>query len=181
MRRLVATVVFAGVLLGASPALAQMKAQGIYIGGALGLGTVKQTIEEVDVIDDASFGLKLIGGYRMKFFALELDYRNLGTAKGAVEGVETRTTGFVASLMAMIPLGPVDLLGRGGTFIHNVNAVLDPGAGQGEDEVKDTTFIYGFGLAVRLGSLSIRGEAEKLDIATHESTWLYSAGLTLAF
>ena len=179
MRRLVTTVLLTGILLGASPAFAQTKAQGIYIGAALGLGTVKQTIEEVEVIDDATFGLKLIGGFRSKFLAVEFDYRNLGTAKGIVDGVQTRTTGFVASLVAMIPVGPIDLLGRGGVFIHNVNTVLNPGDGEGV--LKDTTPVYGFGLAFRLGSLSLRGEAERLDIATQDTTWLYSAGVTVAF
>lgn len=177
MRRFAATFVLAGLMLAAVPTLAH--AQGLYLGGALGVGTIKESIEGVSVIDDATFGVKLIAGYRAGFLAIEVDYRNLGTAKGVASGVETRTTGFTASLLGILPLGPVDVFARGGAFVHDIKLTLDPSAAQ--DELKDTTFLYGVGLAFHLGPITLRGEGEKLDIATQDTTWMYSLGATVAF
>jgi hypothetical protein len=161
----------------ADSALAQgegMKAQGIYIGGAVGGGFLKT---DDGFFDDASVAWKGMLGFRTKFFALETDYRHLGSITGALSGVKSKTKGFQASGLLMIPVGPVDLYGRGGAFFWK-NTIT---AGSLDTEIDGTDFAWGGGVALRLGSFSLRAEYERAEIEELDKPWIATLGMTIAF
>ena len=161
----------------ADSALAQgggMKAQGFYIGGAIGGGFLKT---EDGFFDDASVAWKGLAGFRTKFFAIEGDYRHLGSITGALEGVKSKTTGFQASGLLMLPVGPVDFYGRGGAFFWK-NEVT---AGTAVTELDGTSFAWGGGIALRLGSFSLRAEYERAEIEELANPWIATLGATIAF
>lgn len=170
-------IVLAIGLLYAQPALAQgggIRAQGVYIGAAAGGGWLKTADGEFDDVDVA---YKFIGGYRARHFAIEIDYRSLGSVSGALEGLQSKTTGYQPSALLMLPLGPVDIYGRGGAFFwKNKVSVGDISA-----EIDGTAFGFGGGLALRVGSFSLRAEYEKELIEELNNPWLATLGFTIAF
>ena len=175
MRKLPLFLTVVLCLLVADSALAQMKAQGVYIGGAVGGGFLKT---DDGAFDDASVAWKGLVGFRTKFFAIEGDYRHLGSIVGALEGIKSKTSGFQGSGLLMIPVGPVDIYGRGGAFFwKNEIKVSD----ENVLDTEGTDFAWGGGLALRLGSFSLRAEYERAEIEELDKPWIATLGMSVAF
>lgn len=176
MRKLLLPLFAVAVLfLYAAPAQAQaLKAQGPYIGGAVGGGWLQTEDGE---FDDVTTAWKVLSGFRSRFFAFEVDYRNLGSVKGALEGVQSNTKGIQSSMLLILPAGPIDIYGRGGAFFWK-NKVT---AGDVSAEIDGTAFGYGGGLALRLGSFALRAEYEKELISELNDPWMATGGITIAF
>jgi hypothetical protein len=165
----------------AAPAAAQgkLKAEGFYIGASGGLGLTKLDIDEINLLDDSSVAWKAITGYRSRNFAMEFDYRSLSEVKAIFPGSELTASakGFATSALLILPLGPVDLYGRGGVW----RASTKVGFGADIVEDKQWAWMYGAGLAVRIGSFSLRAEYERPSLEAISNLHIVTGGFTVAF
>lgn len=179
MKRLWGITALSTILLYATPAAAQMAASGPYIGGAIGGATVKLDLNEINLIDDTALAWKVLAGYRWKNFAIEADYRAMEKLTAVFPGsdVTSRTRGFQGSALLFLPVGPVDFFGRAGAF----RWTLETGLANVIEETTGTDFAYGGGIALRIGSASLRAEYERSQIEGLTNPHMITAGVTLAF
>ncbi len=86
---------------------------------------------------------------------------------------DAKTTGWDAFGVLTLALGPIDFFGKVGAIAWDIEV----------DTFKetDTDLAYGLGLALRLGSFSVRGEYERFDIADTDEVGMYSIGLAYMF
>lgn len=160
-----------------SPALADENS-GLYVG--VGLGDFSNEIDSLDDVDidfdaddDAS---RIFAGWRFnRFFALQLDYSDLGETNQAINllNVSADTTALAPSLVGTLPLGPVELFAKAGIAFYDLEISLD------NDVVFDESgndVVYGAGVGFTLlDRLSLRLEYEVYDIsefADSEAVWL---------
>jgi len=155
-----------------------MKAAGIYFGGAVGTGHLTS---QAGLFDGSAVAWKGMAGFRSKFFALEADYRDMGSIKagGIASGLKNKTKGFQTSALLILPIGPIDIYGRGGVFFWKNKTTL--GNGNLDAELSGTDFGWGGGLGFRLGSFGVRLEYEKAEISQINKPWMATIGATLAF
>jgi len=163
-------------------ALAQggkLGAQGVYIGGSAGVGLTKLDFNQINLLDDSSLVWKAVAGYRWRYFALELDYRSLSQVKAVFPGSEVtaESKGFTGSLLLILPLGPIDLFGRGGG--HRATSTV--GLGNNLVETKEWVLLYGGGLGFRVGSFALRFEYERVDLEAIAQLNQVTGGFTIAF
>ena len=165
----------------AEPALAQgkLKAEGLYIGASGGLGLTKLDVEEINLLDDSSVAWKVVSGFRSRNFAMEFDYRSLSEVKAIFPGSELTASakGFAGSALLILPLGPVDLYGRGGVW----RATSKVGFGEDIEELKEWAWMYGGGLAFRIGSFALRVEYERPSLELISELHQVTGGFTIAF
>jgi len=166
----------------AEPALAQggkLKAQGFYIGGSAGVGLTKLDFDEINLLDDSALVWKAVAGFRWRYFAIEGDYRALSSVSAVFPGSEltAESKGFTGSLLLILPVGPIDIFGRGGG--HHATSTV----GFGEDlaETKEWVLVYGGGLGFRVGSFALRVEYERLDLEAISELNQVTGGFTVAF
>jgi OOP family OmpA-OmpF porin len=188
----------AGVLLVlmAGPALAQRdddrndldNPQGAYIGA--GVGDFSAAVDEIDAIDDVDDvgidfsdgdnAMKLFGGYRFnRFWAVQADYVDFGESSGAVSPSVRGTSdvqGIAPSVVATLPIGPVELFGRVGMMFYEVDLNLTGGRvvdESGED------LVWGAGIGIDVAErFNIRLEYEEIDIERldeSDAVWLSAA------
>ena len=181
MRRLWGIVVLVALLGCASPALAQgsLAAEGLYISGSVGAALIRLDLDEINLIDDTTIAWKAGAGYRARYFAIEIDYRSLSKLTTIFPGADltSRTTGLQASMLLILPAGPLDIFGRGGWFrwAHETGIAADI------TEMKGTNFAYGAGVALRLGTFSLRAEYERFQVDFLRDLQMVSAGITIGF
>lgn len=166
----------------AEPALAQggkLQAQGFYIGGSGGVGLTKLDFDEINLLDDSALLWKAVAGVRWRYFALEFDYRSLSQVKAVFPGSEltAKSKGFTGSLLLILPVGPIDLFGRGGGH----RATTTVGFGDDLNETKEWVLVYGGGLGIRMGSFALRFEYERLDLEAITELNQLTGGFTIAF
>lgn len=153
---------------------------GFYLGGAIGRGAVQ--VEEAGVeFDGNDTGFKVIAGFRpLDFFAVEVNYVDLGTAEDDVLGVNVQadTTGIDAFAVLHLPISVVDLFAKAG-LISWEQELSASGLGSGDDSGED--FAYGVGAQVRFGSLAGRLEYERFEIQDTDTVDMISLGLTWTF
>lgn len=175
IRATIAALIFS---LASLPALAADN--GFYLGGAIGQGAVQ--VEEAGVkFDGDDTGFKVIAGFRpLNFFAVELNYVDLGTAEDNVLGVNIQadTAGIDAFAVLFLPITAVDLFAKAG-LISWEQDVSASGFGSGNDSGED--FAYGVGAQIRFGSLAGRLEYERFEIQDTDTVDMISLGLTWTF
>ena len=164
--------------LASLPALAADN--GFYLGGAIGQGAVQ--VEEAGVeFDGDDTGFKVIAGFRpLDFFAVEVNYIDLGTAEDDVLGVNIQadTTGIDAFAVLFLPIIAVDLFAKAGVISWDQD-ISATGFGSGNDSGED--FAYGVGAQIRFGSLAGRLEYERFEIQDTDTVDMISLGLTWTF
>ena len=100
--------------LASAPALAAES--GFYVGGGIGSSTFQEDLPSGDDFDESDTGWKAFAGYRFGGllpiidFAGELTYRDFGNPDG--RGAEFDATGYDASALGIVTLGPIDLFAR---------------------------------------------------------------------
>jgi hypothetical protein len=166
----------------AEPALAQdgkLKAEGFYIGGSAGVGLAKVDLDEINLLDDSALAWKAAAGFRWRYFAIEFDYRSMSQVAAVFPGSEltAKSKGFTGSLLLILPLGPVDIFGRGGG--HRATSTV--GFLDDLTETKEWVLLYGGGLGFRVGSFALRFEYERLDIEAIAEMNQITGGFTVAF
>jgi hypothetical protein len=110
-------------------------------------------------LEDTDFAWKVFVGYRFGWFAVEADYRDFGqiqTKSGPSFSIATQA--FDLAGVAMIPIGPFDIIGKVGATAWDTDI---GGVDLSED---GTDLMYGIGAAIRLGFVGIRLELERFDI-----------------
>ena len=176
----------------AGPALAQRddardldNPRGGYIGG--GVGDFSAAVDEINNLDDVDDvgldfsdgdnAMKLFGGYRFnRFWAVQADYVDFGESSGAVSPSVRGTSdvqGFAPSVVATLPIGPVELFGRVGMMFYEVDLNLSGGRvidESGED------LLWGAGVGIDIAErFNLRLEYEEIDIERldeSDAVWL---------
>ena len=175
----------AGVLLAltAGPALAQRdrgddragrNLEGFYLGG--GIGDFSSSVDEInslDSIDDAGIdfsdgdnAMKVFAGWHFnRFLAVQGDFVDFGESSGAVSPSARGSSdvqGLAPSVVATIPIGPLELFGRVGMMFYEIDLNLTGGRVVDESG-EDLVWSAGLGIDV-LDRLNLRLEYEEIDI-----------------
>ncbi len=166
----------------AEPVLAQggkLQAQGVYIGGSGGVGLTKLDFDDINLLDDSAVVWKAVVGFRWRHFSVEFDYRSMSQVKAVFPGSEltAESNGFTGSVLLILPLGPLDLFGRGGG--HRATSTV--GFGDALTETKEWSLVYGGGIGIRIGSFALRAEYERLDLEAIAELNQVTGGFTVAF
>ena len=172
----------AAALLAFASVPGQAADNGIYLGASIGQSGVQADNVGFDGsdFDSSSTGFKAIGGWRfIDWFAVELNYVDLGTGDDRVDGekFEIDASGVSLSAVGFLPVGPVDLFARVGAI--NWDADLTSDLGRISDD--GTDFTWGVGAQFRVWSLSLRAEYEQFDITDADTVDMVSLGVTWTF
>lgn len=135
---------------------------GFYIGAGIGQATFQEDLPSGE-FDEEDMAWKAYAGYRFGGlipiidFAGELTYRDFGNPDAA--GAEFEASGYDASLLGIVTLGPIDLFARIGLGNYEVKSSFG-GVSNDDDE---TSELYGVGAGFRIGKLNIRAEWERVE------------------
>lgn len=160
-------------LLGFAMAAVADEQKGLYIGAGIGQLNVKaDDLDDlgplVDDFDSDATAFKIFGGWRFSpFFALELDYLDLGTPDDTVNGlnVETSLHGFAPYITGTLPIGPVELFGKVGYLFYDLDVDVN-GAEIGALSGSQEDVTYGVGAGITLfDRLHARLEYEYIDVS----------------
>ncbi|MBN1561800.1 outer membrane beta-barrel protein [candidate division KSB1 bacterium] len=154
--------------------------QGLYLGGSVGQSFVKtevSDIQDVDLkLDENDFAFKFLAGVRMNaILGFEGGYKHLGNVRDKVGDYtfESRTSGYDLCAVGNFYLGIVDLFAKAGAFWWDQQNKLD---GLEESE-SGTSFMWGLGATLRLGTLGVRAEWERFELESYDRLSLLSVGL----
>ena len=170
--RLTTLACLAAAGLISTPALAAES--GFYVGGGIGQSTFKDDLPSGENFDEDTTGWKAFAGYRfgglipLIDFAGELTYRDFGSPDG--KGAEFDASGYDASALGIVTLGPFDLFARLGLGQYSVEG---KGAGLNTDD-DSSSEIYGVGAGFRLGKFNIRIEWERVEPDGVDNIDMYS-------
>ena len=158
---------------------------GFYVGAAVGQAGVDGDVDLGAVVDDFDgddTGFKGIVGFRpLEWFAVELNYVDLGTAEDNVTGVDVdvETTGIDAFAVLYVPFIPVvDIFGKVGAISWDQDVSLSGLTSASDD---GTDLAYGIGVGVGFGNLGARLEYERFEIPNTHTVDMISLGLTWTF
>jgi hypothetical protein len=168
----------AGLLATGAPALAADP--GFYLGGGAGIATLKADPPEFDDVDEEDTAWKVFAGYRLDLIpfldlAGELTYRDFGNPDG--EDFEFEADGYDASLLAIVPAGPIDLVARLGIGNYGIDSVVD---GTNEDD-DSSSALYGVGVGFRIWRVNLRAEWERVEPDGVDSIDMYSINACFRF
>ncbi len=167
-------------LLMAGPALADENS-GLYLG--VGLGDFSSEINDLDDVDidfdEDSDAKRFFAGWRFNpILALQLDYFDYGDSSSATTllPIQTEAKGIAPSVVATLPLGPIELFGRAGWLFYDLNISAD---GADVFDGSDDDFVYSAGIGITvLQRLSLRAEYEVIEINEiddAEAVWITAA------
>ena len=166
------TIIGAGLLLAATPVLAQERANndGFYFGA--GVGELSTEIDEISDVDDVDLDFdtdedatKIYAGWRFnRFVAAQVDQYDFGDSRIAVNllPVSTETEGTAASIVGSLPIGLVELFARAGNNWDDVSVSLD-GDNVIDESGSDNVLAAGIGLTLA-ERLNIRLEYEEIQL-----------------
>jgi len=167
--------------LAAGPVLAQddddragNNLEGFYIGA--GVGDFSSSVDEIDNLDqiddagidfsDGDNAMKVFAGWNFnRFLALQGDYVDFGQSSGFVAPSVSGTSdvqGFAPSIVATIPIGPLELFGRVGMMFYEVDMNLSGGR-LVDESGEDLVWSAGLGIDI-LDRANLRLEYEQYDI-----------------
>lgn len=157
-----------------------------YMGAAIGNSWQSATVDADEIIDEAqeidenSTSWKAFAGFKgQSFIGIEGGYRDLGKIKAGVEGQEfsAETKGWDIEALAHIELSIIDFFAKAGAFFWNSDVAWSNHA-DGDD---GTSFIWGLGAGISLGSVGVRLEWESFEVDTMDNLSMLSLGATLGF
>jgi hypothetical protein len=177
--------ILAASLLVAAPIAAQDNASGFYLGA--GLGDFSTDIDELDDVDDVDLDFdsdenarKLFAGWRFnRFIAMQvdvIDFERSTDARNALNVVSTQSEGIAPSVVATLPLGPVELFARAGILWYDLEIDSDSTA-LVDDSDRDPIFGAGIGVTVA-ERVNLRAEYEVVEIDQLDDShavWLTAA------
>ena len=183
MRKL---VVFAGLALAATCASAADN--GIYLGGSIGDATLKGGQFQTN-LDLKNRPYKLIIGIRpIDHFAIEANYLDFRSASLPAVipdvGVDAKAKIYDAFALIYLPLPVpfIDVYGKAGLARWDAKVRVTTIAGpQRVFSDCGTEFTYGAGVQARLGSLAVRLEYERFNVANTDRVDFASLGVTWTF
>jgi len=136
---------------------------GFYIGGGIGSATIEDDPPSFEDIDESDTAWKAYVGYRFGGFiplldvAGEITYRDMGSPDGS--GFEYDASGYDASALGIVTLGPIDLFARLGVGNYSIDRRIN-GTRRDED---GTGTLVGLGAGFRLFKINVRAEWERID------------------
>jgi len=154
---------------------------GLYLGGGLGdFSSEFGSIEDVDIdFDEDSDAKRFFAGWRFnRILAVQLDYIDFGDATSASEllAIESDAKGIAPSLVATLPLGPIELFGKAGWLFYDLE--VNANGNQLFDD-SENDFVYGGGVGITLlERLALRAEYEVIEISEFdeaEAAWVTAA------
>jgi len=167
-------------LLVSGPALADENS-GLYLGVGLGdFSTEISSLDDVDLdFDEDSDASRIFAGWRFnRVLAVQLDYFDFGDSSAATDLLDIRTDakGIAPSVVATLPLGPVELFARAGWLFYDLE--VDAGGDRIFDESQDD-FTYGGGVGLTLRErLALRAAYQVIDVSENEdakAVWITPA------
>ena len=184
--------------LAALPALASastgdLNTSGPYVG--VGWGRFNLNIRNLSDVGTAASNItksndnawKAFGGWRLgPYFALEAAYIDFGkpaerfSATGSSGRYALQMNGFAPSVVGSIPIGPVELFAKAGSYFYNVKLQVDLNGLNGiESSHSRNDFLYGGGVGVTIAQhVHLRAEYETLELRNAKNSdafWLSSA------
>jgi OmpA-like transmembrane domain len=156
-------------------------ADGLYIGAGIGLATVRDDVnaETLDADDAAYRGFV---GWRFDALpvidlAVEGAYTNFGKPSQTLGGqnVEYKLTGASLAGLLILPLGPVDLYGKGGVISWRLERSNDTQSRSGSDP------FYGVGLGFYLWKVGFRAEYERFQVKDVDRLEMFSVNALFQF
>ena len=156
---------------------------GLYLGGGIGLATVKDstTAGEFDA-DNAAY--KAFVGYRVGLvpiidLAAEGGYVNFGKPSQTLGGqnAEFKLHGAYAAGLLIFPVGPIDLYGKLGV----INAKIESHLGTTSSSRSGTDAFYGAGVGFRIWKIGVRAEYERYQIRDVDRVQMYSVSALFQF
>lgn len=178
------TIVAALIISSAAPVCAEENESGLYLGAGAGqfnveiddVGDLTAAVERFDA-DDTCW--KIFGGWRFaRFFAVELNYMDLGRAEDSIGPIPVKTeiNGIAPYLIGTLPLGPIELFARAGYYFYDIEI-----NGESLESLDDSAddFTYGGGVGLTLfDRLHARLEYEIIeisDVSDSNALWLSGA------
>jgi hypothetical protein len=156
--------IISSALLAAVSASSALAADGgFYVGAGVGQATLKDDPSGIGDVDESDAAWKAFVGYRVGGFiplldiAGELTYRDFGKPGGS--NFEYEASGFDASALGILTLGPIDLFARVGVGQYDVESTVN---GVSDDD-DGTAGMFGIGAGFRIGRVNIRAEWERVE------------------
>ena len=153
---------------------------GAYVGAGLGRFNLKMdSLRDVpsavsDIRDSNDNAWKGFVGYRfLPFLGVEAAYINLGRpgdrfdATGSNGNYDVKVSGFAASLIGTVPVGPVELFGKIGQYYYDLDTRIDLDSPGPDVRTKHSQndFVWGGGVSfVVLERVELRAEYERFRI-----------------
>jgi OOP family OmpA-OmpF porin len=153
---------------------------GPYVGGSVGQFNLE--LDNLDDVDDAAATIrdsddnawKVFAGYRfLPYLGIEAAYIDFGNpgdrfdSSGTDGNYDVNVSGFAPSLIATVPLGPVELFAKVGQYYYDVDTHIDldsPGPDI-DTSYSRNDFLWGGGVSlVVIERLELRAEYEKVEI-----------------
>ncbi|WP_041522763.1 outer membrane beta-barrel protein [Gilvimarinus agarilyticus] len=188
MKKLLCTLLATGALSATAFSHAGTES-GLYLGGSLGNAEIDydasfSDFDDIDFKDDDT-AYKIFGGYNFGVLplldlAVEGGYVDFGTQEqflnDALGNQKTEVTGWTASGLVGVDLGPVGLFGKAGVI------TWDGDISNFEFDTSDsgTDAAYGIGAKIQLGSFAVRAEYEIFELDDADMTF-YSIGGVVTF
>ena len=160
----------------------QLHAEGLYLGAAIGQAGIKDNIN-TDTFDTNDAAYKAFIGWRFKVpvvnLAVEGAYTDFGKPSQTLSGqrVETKLHGPSLAGLVILPLGPIDLYGKGGA----INWSADTTIGNSTTSKSGTDSFYGVGAGLNLGPFGLRAEYERFQIKDVDRVDLFSLSALFQF
>lgn len=179
-RGLQVTIAASAMILIVSPLNA---ADGLYVGGGIGVASVKDNIDTGTLdADDASF--KAFAGWRFNVLkildlAIEGAYTEFGKPSQivAAQNVQYKLHGPSVAGVLIFPLGPVDLYGKAGALNWNSDTTV-AGSTSGKS---GTDAFYGAGAGLNIWKVGLRAEYERFKIKDVDRVQLFSLNALFQF
>lgn len=178
-----AFIVGAAALLAGLCSLPADAAGGLYLGGGVGAAAVKEDTSG-GTLDAGDAGYKAFIGYRFDQvpivdLALEGGYTDFGGPSKTIAGQEAKFKlhGAYAAGLLILPLGPIDVYGKGG--VYDWKSELSFGGSATSRSGNDP--FYGVGAAFYFWKMGIRAEYERYQIKDVDRVEMFSINALFQF
>ncbi len=171
-----------GLLIAAFTASSALAADsGFYVGGGAGQATFRDEAPAIGDIDESDMAWKGFVGYRfgglipLLDLAGELTYRDFGKPDGITFKYEA--TGYDASALGILTLGPIDLFARFGVGQYDVEETIN--ATTTDHDGSGT--LYGVGAGLRIWKVNVRAEWERVEADGVDNIDMYTLNAYFQF
>jgi hypothetical protein len=139
----------------------------LYMG--VGLGRSDADVNVIGDFDSKDTGWKIfVGGRVISYFGAEIDYVDFGKPKGDDASLKYKALAGYGLFYLPLPLPVVDFYVKAGVARMDSDLHLTASS----LSAKDTTFAYGGGVQLKLGSFALRGEYEKYKVDDAKPTMM---------
>jgi hypothetical protein len=156
-----------------------------YVGASAGRSSTEFDEGPGDSFSGSDTSFKLLGGYRViKFFAVEADYRDLGSQSDTVapgQELVFDTKAFDLFAVGVVPIGKAfEVFGKAGYSIWDADLSMT-GTINGSGSEDGSDLAYGVGAAYSFNKFALRLEYEQFDIADVDNVSMASFGAEFRF